>query len=97
MGRRPVILCVYVIFVVASLGCAVAQNVTVFLACRLAQGVMLGGYLITLAVVRDTHETTAAAGLLGYIASAMAIAPLLGPMVGGVIDATFGWRANFVL
>lgn len=36
-----------------------------------------------------------AAGQIGYISMAMAIAPMLGPMLGGVLDTAFGWRSNF--
>jgi predicted MFS family arabinose efflux permease len=36
-----------------------------------------------------------AASLMGYIAMAMAIAPMLGPMFGGALDELFGWRASF--
>lgn len=47
------------------------------------------------AVVRDTSDEREAASLLSYIAMAMAVALMLGPMVGGVLDSAFGWRANF--
>jgi len=56
---------------------------------------MISGYALSLAIVRDTTSERKAAGLIGYISMAMAIAPMLGPMLGGVLDTTFGWRSNF--
>ncbi|MCY3831021.1 MAG: MFS transporter [Rhodospirillaceae bacterium] len=50
---------------------------------------------MSLAVVRDTAGAQRAASLIGYLAMAWAIAPMLGPMLGGLLDQFFGWRASF--
>jgi len=97
VGRRPTAIGAVAVFFAASLGCVFAQNWTMFLICRLAQGVMVSGYVLASAVVRDTRDQAQSASLLGYIAGAMAIAPLLGPMLGGLLQDIFGWRANFIL
>jgi len=96
-GRRPILLICVAIFVVASAVCAVAQDVTVFLTFRILQSAIIAGSALSSAVVRDTSDTKESASLLSYIAMAMAVAPMLAPMLGGALDATFGWRANFVL
>ena len=95
IGRRPVMLGALLIFSAASLVCALANDIWVFLAFRMLQAGTIAGYAVSLAIVRDTTTEQRAAGLIGYITMAMAIAPMLGPMLGGVLDATFGWRANF--
>ncbi|MCP5084283.1 MAG: multidrug effflux MFS transporter [Alphaproteobacteria bacterium] len=95
-GRRPVLLAGLLIFSVASFGCVLATNIWAFLAFRLAQGVIISGWVISMAVIRDTSEPREAASLIGYVTMAMAIAPMLGPMVGGVFDELFGWRSSFV-
>jgi Arabinose efflux permease len=94
-GRRPVILGALAIFVVASIGCAVAPNVWIFLACRMVQAVIAPTYGVSLAVIRDTTTREQAAGRFGYLAMAWAIAPMLGPTAGGLLDQVFGWRAGF--
>lgn len=96
-GRRPVLLGALSVFAVASLGAAWATDITTFLFFRMFQGGMTAGYAISIAVVRDTHAPKAAASRIGYIGMSMALAPMLGPVVGGLLDATFGWRANFWL
>ena len=94
-GRRPVLLWALVLFTTASLGCALATDIEFFLFCRLLQGGMVSGSALSMAIVRDTTPKEQAAGRLGYIAMAMALAPMLGPALGGVLDAAFGWRASF--
>src|SRR5215217_1283574 len=94
-GRRPVILGALVIFIAASIACALAQDVWTFLACRMVQAVIAPTYGVSLAAVRDTTSREHAARKFGYIAMAWAIAPMLGPTAGGLIDQLFGWRANF--
>ncbi|MDZ7842783.1 MAG: hypothetical protein U5R46_18455 [Gammaproteobacteria bacterium] len=34
-----------------------------------------------------------AASLMGYVSMAMAVGPMLGPLLGGGLDELFGWRA----
>ena len=94
-GRRPVILAGLAIFVLASLGCALATGIWAFLGFRIVQGAIISGAALSSAVVRDMVPAQEAASLLGYIAMAMAVAPMLGPMFGGALDELFGWRASF--
>jgi Bcr/CflA subfamily drug resistance transporter len=94
-GRRPVLLVAMAIFTLASLGCLLAQDIITFLVFRMLQGAVIAGSALSRAVVRDTQPDQKAASLLGYIGMAMAIAPMIGPMVGGVLDEMFGWRASF--
>ncbi len=94
-GRRPVLLCALSVFTFASIGCALAEDIWTFLAFRMLQGGMIAGYTISLAIVRDTTEERRGAGLISYISMSMAAAPLLGPILGGLLDTAFGWRASF--
>lgn len=94
-GRRPVILVGLVIFALASLGCALATSISVFLVFRMLQAAIICGWVVSNAVIRDMVPARQAASLLGYLAMAWAVAPMLGPMLGGVLDELFGWRANF--
>lgn len=97
IGRRPVLLAALAIFTLASLGCALAQNVWMLLAFRMLQAAVVSGYVLSLAIVRDTTEGAETARLLGRLSMAMALAPMLGPVLGSVLDATFGWRVVFLL
>lgn len=94
-GRRPVILGGLVIFLIATLGCILSRDIWSFLTFRLIQAVIAPTYAVALAVVRDTTSKQDAASKIGYIAMAWAVAPMLGPGFGGLLDETFGWRASF--
>ncbi len=96
-GRRPVLLIGLVVFTGASLGCYLSENIWVFLTFRMLQGAVIGGMVLSRAIVRDIARPEEAARLLGVIGTAMALAPLLGPMLGGLLGEQFGWRANFAL
>ncbi len=94
-GRRPVILGGLIIFMIATVGCIFAPNVTVFLACRMAQAAVVAAMALSRAVVRDMVPQDRAASMIGYVTMGMTVAPMIGPAIGGVLDESFGWQANF--
>lgn len=94
-GRRPVILASLVIFMVATLGCILAPNVTVFLLFRMLQAVVVAGMALGRAVIRDMVDSSEAAARISYVTMGMAVAPMLSPALGGLLDGTFGWQASF--
>ncbi|MEM9318748.1 MAG: multidrug effflux MFS transporter [Pseudomonadota bacterium] len=96
-GRRPVLLWSLIVFMVATLGCLLAPTIEVFLAFRMLQAVIASGLVLGRAVVRDMYAQEQAASMIGYVTMGMAIVPMVGPMIGGELDAAFGWQANFVL
>lgn len=97
MGRRPVILGGLVIFLVATLGCIFAPNVTIFLICRMAQAAVVVAMVLSRAVVRDMVPADQSASMIGYVTMGVAVVPMLGPLVGGVLDEFWGWKASFWL
>lgn len=97
LGRRPVVLVMLALYVVASVICLLARDIWIFLAARVVQAVAVGGGVLASAIVRDMYEGRVAAAKLATIASAMAIAPMLAPMLGGALTSVLGWRAVFVV
>jgi DHA1 family bicyclomycin/chloramphenicol resistance-like MFS transporter len=95
-GRKPIALVALAVFTVASIGCSLAADIRTFLLCRLLQGAVIAGYAVSLAAIRDTSGERAAASRIGYVSSAWAVAPMIGPVFGGMLDSHFGWRANFI-
>ena len=96
-GRRPVLLVGLVVFVIASLGCALSQDVWAFLGFRMLQGGVVSGMVLGRAIVRDVYAPQEAAKRIAQIGAAMALAPLIAPLVGGILDSLFGWRSVFYL
>ncbi|SEC53328.1 Predicted arabinose efflux permease, MFS family [Rhizobiales bacterium GAS191] len=96
-GRRPVVLMAVSIFIVASVGSALATNIGVFLLFRAMQASIAVCFSVALVIIKETSGERKAASKIGYLAMGWAIAPMLGPMFGGLLDGLFGWRANFVV
>ncbi|RQS64333.1 MFS transporter [Burkholderia sp. Bp8963] len=94
-GRRPIVLTTLALFTAGSLGCALATDVRAFLACRMLQACVTCCYPVAMAAIRDTSGHAQTASRIGYAAMAAAIAPMLGPTLGGLLDENFGWRASF--
>lgn len=95
-GRRPVALAALSVFTLASVGCCLATDIATFLLCRLFQASVIAVYSVCLAAIRETSDERTAASRIGYVSSAWAVAPMLGPTLGGLLEAFFGWRANFI-
>lgn len=97
-GRRPVLLTGLSIYVLASIACAFAPTVELLQLARFLQGVgACCGPVVARAVVRDHYPPTEAAKVFSFIGTAVALAPALGPIIGGQLQVYFGWRSIFVV
>lgn len=96
-GRRRVVLVGTALFVVASLGCALAPTFGWLLVFRAMQGMTGGvGMIVARAVVRDLYEGPQAQRLMAAMGMIFGVAPAIAPVIGGWIHVAFGWRAVFV-
>jgi DHA1 family bicyclomycin/chloramphenicol resistance-like MFS transporter len=94
-GRRPVIIAGYGVFLAATIGCMVAPSIGLFLAFRMLQATIAAGIALSRAIVRDMVPADRAASLIGYVTMGMSLMPMVGPMIGGVLDETLGWQSVF--
>jgi MFS transporter, DHA1 family, multidrug resistance protein len=97
LGRRVVMLASIAVFVAATLGAVLAPNFAVFLTCRMLQAAIATGFVLTRAVVRDMVPQDQAASMIGYVTMGMSVVPMIGPVIGGVLDKAFGWQASFIM
>ncbi|WP_299962722.1 multidrug effflux MFS transporter [uncultured Roseobacter sp.] len=95
LGRRPVLLGGLFIFLLATIGCILATNATMFLFFRMCQATVAVAMVLSRATVRDMFAQDKAASMIGYVTMGMALVPMVAPMIGGLLDELFGWRANF--
>ena len=96
-GRRPVLLWSIGLFLLATVGTLLAPNAMTFLIFRMAQAVIAAGMVLSRAVVRDMVSDAEAASMIGYVTMGMTVVPMIGPVIGGLLDEAFGWHANFAL
>ncbi|WP_421856137.1 multidrug effflux MFS transporter [Oricola sp.] len=97
-GRRTTTLVFVGIYIVSSIAALLAPTVEVLIAARLAQGIGASiGVTTARAVVRDLFPGDAGARIMNVIAMIIAIAPMLSPVIGGMVVAVSGWHAIFAL
>ncbi|MEN6574662.1 MDR family MFS transporter [Methanobacterium aggregans] len=95
-GRNHVLIAGIITFVVTSVMCGFATNMFELILFRGLQGIG-GGILISLPfiVVGEIFSPRERAKYMGILASVFGLADVLGPILGGVITDTFGWRWVF--
>jgi DHA1 family bicyclomycin/chloramphenicol resistance-like MFS transporter len=95
-GRRPVILVSLVMFTLASAGAAFAPSFGWLLVFRVLQGLSAGaGRVVGQAIVRDRFQGADAQRLMAHITMVFGLAPAIAPVMGGYLQAAFGWRSVF--
>jgi len=95
-GRKPVLLAAVALYCVASLACALSKSIEMLIVARAFQALGgSGGIVLTRAIVRDLYSGARAGRELSLIGSVMALAPVLAPVVGGLLQTGFGWRIVF--
>lgn len=98
MGRRFSMFLGLGIFLIGSLACAFASTIEGLILSRGLQGIGAAAIIVTVpALVRDRFEHEEFARVMGVIMMIMAIAPLVAPLLGGLILTLSGWRMNFLL
>lgn len=96
-GRRRVVLAAMAVFVAATIGAMLSTSIEAFLFFRMCQATVAAGIVLSRAIVRDMVPQDQAASMIGYVTMGMALVPMFGPMIGGLMDQLFDWRATFVL
>ncbi len=94
-GRRKVVLAALVLFLIATVAVLLAPTAETFLMARMAQAVVAAGMVLSRAIVRDMVSDARAASMIGYVTMGMSLVPMIGPVIGGVLDDLFGWQASF--
>lgn len=96
-GRRPILLIAVAIFCVASLICVFAPSINILIAARVLQAFgAAGAIVLARAMVRDLYSGARAGKELSVMGAIMALAPITGPVIGGVLHTIFGWQSAFV-
>jgi MFS transporter, DHA1 family, multidrug resistance protein len=95
-GRRGPLLLGIVVYIAASIGCAMTPDIHSLIALRFLQALGgCAGTVIARAVARDITEGIDTAKLLSTLIMIMGVAPILAPSLGGYLLLYVSWRAIF--
>jgi EmrB/QacA subfamily drug resistance transporter len=98
VGRRRLLLAGIALFTVASLVCGAAHSFSLLIAARAAQGLGAATMMaLTIAFVGETIPKAKTGSAMGLLGTMSAIGTTLGPSLGGVLIAEFGWQSIFLI
>ena len=98
IGRKRLLVMAVIGFTIASLLCAVAQNLSQMVAFRIIQG-MTGAFLVPLAqaTLFDINPPAKHAQAMALFGGGIMIGPILGPLLGGWLTDSYNWRWVFLV
>lgn len=97
-GRRKPLLFGVTLFTLASLACAYAPNLDTLVLARFVQALGgCAGMVLSRAIVSDKCDPVASAKVFSQLMLVMGLAPILAPMLGGVLVNLAGWQSIFLV
>lgn len=98
IGRKLPLFIGMLLFIVGSIGCALSNSMKGVIVWRVFQafGACVAP-MLSRAMIRDMYESTESAKLLSTLIVVMAIAPIAGPLIGGMLIKVSSWHAIFWL
>lgn len=96
IGRRPAILYGVILYGIGSFLCFQAKSIEFLLAARFMQAFGAStGSVVTQTILRESTNGLRRHTLFAQISAALAFTPAIGPLIGGVVDQFWGFRAVF--
>lgn len=98
IGRKIPLFIGMLVFVIGAAGCAMSYSIGQIVFWRIVQAVgACTGPMLARAMIRDLFSSTKAAQMLSTLMIIMAIAPIIGPLLGGQIIRVSSWHGIFWL
>ncbi len=97
-GRRPVLLAGLATYLIASLLCGLSPTIDMLIAARFVQAIgCCTAVMIARAIVRDAYPPEYSARVIARASTWLSMAPIIGPVLGSVLQVSLGWRAAFAV
>lgn len=96
IGRKPILLLGVALFLVGSILCGLAWDMTALILFRVVQGLGAGAVApMSMTIVGDLYSVEERAQVQGYLASVWAASSVIGPALGGLFSQFASWRWIF--
>jgi EmrB/QacA subfamily drug resistance transporter len=96
IGRKPIMLVGIGLFLLGSILCGFAWDMTSLIVFRAVQGLGAGAVLpVSITITGDIYSVRERARVQGYIASVWAVSSVVGPTLGGLFAEFASWRWIF--
>jgi len=97
-GRRPVLLGGLGVYIASSIACGLAPTLPVLVGARFIQAIgCCTAVVVARAIIRDAYAPAEGARMIAKASSLLSLAPILGPIAGGYLQVSLGWRAAFAV
>lgn len=97
-GRKIPLYAGLVIYILASLGCALTESVETLIFMRFIQALGgCAGMVAAQALVRDLFPVNKTAQAFSLLTLVIAISPMVAPTLGGYLTTAFGWHSVFII
>ena len=98
LGRRPVVLAGLALAMISSVAAIAASSIGSLVMARVMQALGAStGLVIGRAIIRDLVDRERTASMIGLVSTVMVVAPMVAPLIGGILDTAFGWKSIFIL
>ncbi|MHA3915090.1 multidrug effflux MFS transporter [Halovulum sp. GXIMD14793] len=96
IGRRGLLLWAFPLFVIVSAACTFSTSINALLAGRFLQGLFSSvPSVVVVLIIRELYGSRQAMQVMALYGAVMGVAPAIGPLIGGQLQAWFGWTASF--
>ena len=95
-GRKPALIGGLLIFIAASIACALSTTIGALVAARFVQALAMATVVVVpRAIVRDLFEGDRAAHMLSTMMLVLSVAPVAAPLLGAELQLRLGWQSSF--
>ena len=96
-GRKPPLYASLLVFIAASVACAVSPSIPVMAAARLVQAVgACGGAVMSRAMVTDLFPASELRRIFSMLVLVLGVSPVIAPLIGSYLLVWFGWNSAYI-